>query len=259
MNKRLISVCALALAAAMALAQGGPPGGGFGGGFGPGMMMGGPGGNEMGLLSRKDVQDDLALSADQKAKIGEMQKKYRPQRGGPGGPGGGPGGGGGGFGGPPGQGGGDFDPDQMRAEMEKRQAEQKKEVAAILTESQVKRLGEIKIQMAGNMAVMDPEVQEALNITDDQKSEMHEAMDQMRENMRPPEGGGDGEPPDFKQMQAQMKKMQDDMNAAIGKVLTADQKAKLKAMGGKPFKRVDPPMGQRGPGGPGGPGGGSGF
>lgn len=262
MKKNLMSLCAFALALTMAAAQGGPPGGGPpGGGFGPGqggpgMMMGGPGGGgDFGLLTRKDVQDDLQLTTDQKTKIAEMQKKYRPQRGGPGGPGGGPGGGG-----PPGGGGGDFDPDQMRAQMEKRQAEQKKAVEGILTETQIKRLGEIKIQMQGNMAVMDPEVKKALDISEDQNSQIQAAMDDMRENMRPSEGGNDGGPPDFKQMQAQMKKMQDDMNAAIAKILTADQKAKLKTMGGKPFKRVDPPMGQGRPGGPGGgPGDGGGF
>ncbi|MBS1726888.1 MAG: hypothetical protein JST51_09220 [Armatimonadetes bacterium] len=267
MKIKCITLGMLAIAlTSLSMAQGGPPGGGPPGGFqggpgGPMGMRGGPGGSEIGLLTRQDVQDDLQLTAEQKTKVAALAKKYMGQRGGPGG--GGPGGGGpGGFGGPPpggggqggppgGGGGGDFDPDEMRAQMEKRQAEEKKAVAEILTDAQEKRLAEIKVQMQGNQAVMDPEVQKKLGITDDQKDQIQVAMDDVRENMPRPDFSS-GERPDPQQMQAQMKKMQAQMDEAIGKVLTADQKAKLKALGGKPFKRVDPKPGQGRPGGGGG-------
>jgi Spy/CpxP family protein refolding chaperone len=238
----IVSVIAFALQASIN-AQGGPPPGmrGVPGGFGA------PGGeSEISLLGRNDVQEDLQLTADQKNKVQALVKKYQPQRG----PGGGPGGGqrGGGQGGPPGGPpmggpGGSFDPEGMRAEMEKRQAEQKKAIATVLTESQIKRLGEIKVQMQGNMAVFDPEIQKKLNISDEQKDKLEVAMDEQRENMRPPDFGN-GERPDPKQMQEQMKKMQAQMSTAIDGILSTNQKARLRELGGKAFKRVDPQPGQ---------------
>lgn len=254
MKRRLLTLGVLAFAlSALTTAQGGPPQGGppgQGGPGGPGMMMGGPGGfgnSDVQLLGRKDVQDDLQLTSDQKAKVAELQKKYQPQRGGPGGggPGGPPAGGGGFNGAPPG---GNFDPDEMAARMEKQQAEQKKAIAAILTEAQVKRLGEIRVQIQGNAYATSPEGQKALGVTEDQMDKIQVAMDDIRENMPRPDFGN-GERPDPQQMQAQMKKMQDQLNNAIGAILTADQKAKLKEMGGKAFKRVDPQPGQGRPGG----------
>lgn len=257
MKTKILSLFAVTMAfSALSIAQGGPPQGGPGGGPGMGGPGGPGGGNEISLLGRKDVQDDLQLTSDQKTKVEALVKKYQPQRrGGPGGGGPGGGGPGGGQGGPPGgggqggpPGGGDFDPDEMRAQMEKRQAEQKKAIAAILSESQVNRLGEIKIQLQGNSAVMDPEVGEKIGLSDDQRDKIQVAMEDIRENMPRPEFHS-GERPDLKQMQAQMKKMQEQMDSAIGSVLTADQKAKLKALGGKTFKRVDPQPGQGRPGG----------
>lgn len=254
----LAGIAALAIQAT-AMAQGGPPpGGGFGGPGGPG----GPGGgqNEISLLGRQDVQDDLALTADQKTKVEALVKKYQPQRGrgGQGGPGGGgppQGGFGGGQGGPPGgggqggpPGGGDFDPEAMRAQIEKRQAEQKKAIAAVLTEAQIKRLGEIKVQMAGSSAVMDPEIGKKIDLTEDQRDRIQVMMEDERENMPRPDFNS-GERPDPKQMQEQMKKMQAKINSGIDAILTASQKAKLKELGGKAFKRVDPQPGQRPQGG----------
>lgn len=243
MKRKLLIVSVIAFAfQASVNAQGGPPPGMMGGLGGPG----GPGGgNQISLLGRKDVQDDLQLTADQKTKLEVLLKKYQPQRG-QGGPGG-PGGQGGQRGGPPGGGqGGDFDPEARRAEMEKRQAEQKKALAGVLSEAQVKRLGEIQIQLQGNMAVLDPEVQKKLNLSDEQRDKLEVAMEEQRENMRPPDFGN-GERPDPKQMQENMKKMQAQTNAAIDGILTTNQKARLKELGGKTFKRVDPQPGQ-GPG-----------
>ena len=41
----------------------------------------------------------------------------------------------------------------------------------------------------------------------------------------------------------EQKKIDDAANADLGAILTDDQKAKLKEMGGKPFARKDPPRG----------------
>lgn len=260
-RKTLAVLVAILAVGAMAAAQGGPPQGGppqggpggrmfFGGPGGPG----GPGGNKLMLLQRNDVQTDLQLTADQKTKLSELQKKQRGQMRGPGGPGG------------PGDGGGEPpDPEQMRAEMEKRMKEQDAQVNAILTSDQQKRLKEIAIQLQGNSAILQEDVQKELGITDNQKDAIEAAMqaqrdqmDEMRENGGGPGEGGPGG--DRQAMMAAMKKMQDSLNTELGKVLTTEQAAKLKAMGGKTFVRKDPERGPgfgggRGPGG-GGPGGG---
>lgn len=242
MKLRTIGSCAAALVMATVCAaqgfggppQGGPPQGGPGG-FGqgpggPGGRMGGPMNGVM-LLSRKDVQDDLQLTADQKSKLNQLRQNFRP--------------------GPrPDD---DGDPDQMRQAMEKRQADEKKQVDAILTDTQKKRLGEIKIQIQGGMALLDPEVQAALGVSDDQKDKLRDVMEEQRENMRPPDPGEGGERPDPQQMMAQMKKAQEKLTAALVAVLTSDQQAKFKTMAGKTFKQQNQGFGPGGPGG--GPGG----
>lgn len=218
--------------------QGGPPRGGQGG---PGrmMMMDGPGGgSSLMLLQRQDVQEDLQLTAEQKAKLSDLQKKQRESMRG--------------FRPDP-----DSDPEDMRAQMEKRRKEEDAKTNAILTTDQQKRIKEIAVQLQGNAAILNPDIQKELGITEDQKSAIEAALQSQRDQMEDlREQGRDGGP---ETMMASMKKVQESLNTELGKILTTEQAAKLKALGGKAFKRKDPPAGQfRGGGGPGGPGGGPG-
>ncbi len=177
-----------------------------------------------------------------------------------GGRGGGPGGQGGPGGPPPGQGGQGGpppdlqggDPDQMRSQMEKRRAEEQKKIEAILTPAQVTRMKEIQIQLQGNSAILDPEVQKTLGITDDQKASIAAAQEDQRDQMEANRDKMMRGELTREDMQVIMKQQQDRSNAALGKILTTDQAAKLKTMGGKAFKRQDPPADGRGPGGGGG-------
>ena len=239
---------ALAIAAALMLATvaliAQPPAGGGGrgqGGFGQRGMMGG-GNSSLQLVSRKDVQDDLKITEAQKKQLDELNAKMREemqamrenmQAGG-------------------------GDPQGMRAQMEKMNADYAKKVDAILTPEQQKRLKEIRVQLDGNRAILNADVQKELGITADQKAKidaaqkaMNDKRQAMMEEMR--NGGGDRQT-----MQESMKKMNDEFNADLAKVLTAEQAAKLKTMGGAPFKAAPPQQGGGFGGGNRGGGGGTG-
>lgn len=204
-------IAAVGCMAMLAVAQGGGRQG-----FGMGFMGGGDSSGIM-LLQREDVKRDLKLSDDQKSKLTAQQDKARDdmreifQN-------------------------ANGDRDQMQADMKKFFEKSQKDIAAILTKEQAARLKEINIQIAGNGAVLFPDVQKDLGLTDDQvtkikdlQSKQRDAMQGLGEKMRNQELS-------FEEFQDAMKKNRDILNTEIGKVLTSDQKAKLKTMGGKEFK-----------------------
>lgn len=212
-------VCATALVVA-AMAQGGPGGQGRGmrGGFNmqdrSGVM----------LLGRTDVQRDLALTTEQRDKLQAMQDEMRSkmremfQGGG---------------------GGGADTQDAMRTLMESTQ----KEVAAILTPAQMKRLGEIRIQLMGARAAMDPEVQKSLGVTADQKTRLDRLMTGMQEANAAVRARMQNGDLSREEGMASMTRNTEVLNAEIAKVLTEEQNAKLKEMGGKKFEAEEQPQG----------------
>jgi hypothetical protein len=231
---RNLLVISLLAVTSLALAQGGGQGRGQGrGGFGQGR---GGGMTPMTLLMRGDVRKDLELSEEQITKVEALQ----PQRG----PGGAAGAGGGqrGQGGGQRQGGGQGGQltDEQRATMQeaarKRAEEQKAAIAAILKPEQVTRLAEIGYQLQGNMALMQADTQKALGLDEKQvaavkdlQTKQQEAMQALMQKMRDQELTRE-------ELQEKMTKNTDIMKAELGKILKADQAAKLKAMGGtKPF------------------------
>ncbi len=170
-------------------------GGGGGMGFGPPSMAR--------LASIDKVQEELKLTGDQKEKIqkindearAEMRKQFDS--------------------------GGRPDPEKMRSLRD----EQASKLNEVLKEDQQKRLMGIFIQVMGSCAVMDPAVGKAIDLTDDQKSKLREAMGP------PPEGGlgagGGGE-----SFQARREKM----DKEVASVLTDEQKKKLESLKGEKFE-----------------------
>ena len=221
MKKLLIGIAVLALAV-FSQAQRGQ---------GMGMMMGQGGGNPLMLLAREDVQEDLALTSEQKEKLLEFTgqeamrnrfMKFMQDSG--------------------------MSFEDMRSEegrkklapmMEKMQADMKKEIEAVMTPAQVKRLGEINVQFNGNRSVMQKDIAKALAITEAQQTKIDalnkgvgEARRALMEKMRNQELS-------MEEFQEKNKKNDDILDAEIGKVLTDAQKAKLSEMGGKKFVRKD--------------------
>jgi Spy/CpxP family protein refolding chaperone len=194
------------------------------------------------MLGRKDVQADLKLTDDQKKKVTEMLTAMREERR---------------------QtfenmrSSGSFDPEAMQSAMKKMNADYTAKMNAILTADQQKRVKEIGLQIQKNGAIADPDVQNELNITAEQKSKIDDLMQKFQgammdlgQKMRSGEIDQEAARPLFK-------KNADTLNDELGKILTADQAAKLKMMGGAPFA-ADPNegpqfrMGGRGGGGGGG-------
>jgi hypothetical protein len=158
-----IVVAGMLLAVGMVAVVSAQPGGGFGG-FG--------GGGPLQLIGNKAVQEDLKMTEEQIAKIGEWRKEFftksmdimKDKGIDFGGFGKGGGGKGGGF---------KLDPEMM-AKMAEAQAEVTKvaykDLAQILNEGQIKRLKQIARQQMNINAFTDPETVEALKLTDSQKT-----------------------------------------------------------------------------------------
>lgn len=208
---RMAAMTALVMVTALAMAQGRGQGGM--------MRMGGMGGKTQ-LLSRDDVKKDLALTSEQETKLDDLRQaqrdKMREAMQGAGG-----------------------DMEAMRETMTKMMKESEKATLAVLTADQNKRLKEIWVQLTGNGVIMDEEMQKELGVTAEQKTKIkglqtkqQEAMTAVFEKMRNQEI-------DREQMQESMKKNQEVMNTELGKIMTEEQKTKLKAMSGKPFKADD--------------------
>jgi len=227
---KALIVAAVLTIGAISMAQGGGQGRGQGGGGRQGGMFGGRGGGgPAGLVNRADVQKDIKITDEQKKKLEEYQSKQREEqrarmeemRNGGGG------------------GGGGFDREAMQKMQAENQAKQEKAIKEILDEKQWNRVREIWVQLNGNRAILNAEVQAKLNLTDDQKAKIkelqakqQEANQSVMEKMRNQEITRE-------EMQEANKKNNDALSAELGKVLTEDQAKALKAMGGEPFKADD--------------------
>lgn len=208
----------------------------FGGGQGQGITIGsfGPGPETVShpdmLLMRQDVQTDLGITSDQRKQLEDAQDGMFS---------------GVSFGtagdnavvvqgGPPSSGGTAGAPDFK--------AIQKKiedQVDHILTPPQKSRLKEIAIQLAGNAAVLDAGVENGLGLGEQQRAKVKDLDSKERaangavfEKAR----AGDLQPDQVMQI---IRKNGQTLNTELGKILTDSQKAKLRAMGGKPFKAAD--------------------
>ena len=238
-SKAISLIIISALSVSIALAQGGGGGGRGQGRGGFGGQRGGGANYELNLLNRKDVQKDLGLTDDQVTKVEDYITKSRPQRGAGGGAGGGGNGGGGNRGNGGGGAGGGQMTEEQRAAFAKAAAERKektrKELLDIISETQLKRVDEINLQIQGNLAVMSADVQKSLGLSTDQvdkikdlQKKQGEATQALMQKMRDQELTRE----DF---MAANTKNNDTMKVELGKILTSDQAAKLKAMQGKPF------------------------
>jgi hypothetical protein len=155
-GKMIVAVGVVALLAAPARAQQGRGFGMFGGGAA--------------LLTNKGVQKELKVTDEQAGKLDtfaqEMREKQREQfekfR--------------------------DVPKEERREKMQEMgrtmNAELLKGLRGILQPEQVKRFEQIQLQQSGPNAFLTPRVQEALKLTDDQKSKIRELNDELGQSMR---------------------------------------------------------------------------
>lgn len=205
-------------------------------------MFGGPGGaNDTFLLRREDVRRDLALTSDQKGQLDKIQEDMMAQfRAGMGGPGGGGGGG-------RRNGGGGEQPTEeerakRRAEMEARMKEITDKTNAVLTADQQKRLKEIGIQLAGARAIMRPDVQKELALSDEVKKKIETLNEGLQNANREIMRKMRDQEIEREDAMALMQKNNTALEAELAKLTNDEQKAKIKAMGGKAFQADEQPQ-----------------
>jgi hypothetical protein len=221
--KKLILIVAIF---AMAVASQAQRGGGM-----MGMMGGGGGVNNLMLLGREDVQEDLNLTLDQKTKLAEftdrqaMMSRFQKVMADSG-----------------------MSFEDMRSEegrkkmqpmMEKMQAEITKEVEAVMTPEQNTRLKQIALQFYGFRSVQNKDVAKALEITDGQKAKIEELNKKVGEARMALFQKIQSQEITREEMQEKMAKNDEILNAEIGKLLTDAQKAKFTEMSGKKFNKRD--------------------
>jgi hypothetical protein len=233
MNKKMLFAALIVSAAALSFGQFGGGGGGRGG-MSPGM-----------LVTRKDVQKDLNLSTDQLNQIIKIQTdmrdamRARMQ-------------------GVDFQNMSDEDRQKMFADMQKANDATNDKYEAVLTKTQHSRVIGIFLQLNGNSAALNKEIQTILSVTTSQKAKIDDlrakqqaAMGETMQKVRSGEL-------QWSDMQGIMQKSRDVMNTEIGKILTATQKAKIVSLQGAKFTPVEEPN-NGGRGGWGGGGGGGGW
>lgn len=231
--------------------RGGRGQGGPGGRFGGGMMGGQQNGDAImiGLLREEPVRTELELMPDQVEALQKIAEEQRGQR--------------------PDFGGGNFQEmseeerraafEKMQSEMAKRMAETKAKVEEVLLPAQFERLEQIALQVRGDRALTQEDVQKKLTFTDEQKTKTSELVTGFGDKMREMFTSGDREG-----MREKMEAGQKQLGTDLVAVLTTEQKAEYEKLKGKPFDVSTVNVGRgfggggRGQGGPGGFGGGRG-
>jgi hypothetical protein len=229
-------VAAFVIASA-AFAQGG---GGRGGQQRGGMQFGNMANSESALLQRADVQKDIKLTDDQKAKLNvvrqEMMEKVQAQfqgmRGGR--DGGASGTTGGGNAGQAGARGG-FDMTEVQKQMEALQKEANDKSKAILTEEQWKRLGQIKVQLAGANIFLETEFGKKLGLKAQQKIEINRLIEDQAAANREIMGKMRDQNADRTALMGEIRKNDVILRDAVEKILTDEQKTILAELEGPKF------------------------
>ena len=195
-------------------------------------MGGGPGGGLM-LLTNKSVQQELKVDDTQAEKLNSFAQGLREKQG------------------EQFQKLQDLSQEERRAKMQElgqaMSAEIRKGLTDLLKPEQVKRFEQIQLQQMGVLgAPAMPRVQEALNLTDDQKSKLRSIQEEQQESMRElfQGGGSGGDRAAAMQKISELRKKGNDKAMAL---LTDSQKASWKDLTGEPFEvRIEP---GQGPGG----------
>jgi len=226
---KLALIVALAALVCGAMAQGGGGAGGGGGRQRGGQRGGGNPYAPMSLAGREEVQKEIGITDDQKAKISELATATRAKAR------------------EAGQAAGQDRQARQEANA-KVNAEALKSLGEILKPEQMKRLRELQIQWTGKTIVIaDKEVQAEIGITDEQKTKLTDLQTRQQAAMREAMQNAQGDPAAAAEARTKNAKI---MEEEIDKVLTDAQKSKLKEMGGKELPKPAPAA--RGGGGGGG-------
>jgi len=126
-----------------------------------------------------------------------------------------------------------------------------KSLAEVLSADQMNRFKQIELQQRGYNALGDAKIQDALKLTDEQRSNLKTIQEDIRREQKELFAGGT-RGGDFKAAQEKMENFRKESTTKVMGVLTADQKKAWRQMTGEPFKLETPAFG--GFGGAGGKG-----
>ena len=168
----------------------------------------GMGGDSLFLLSQKSVQDELKLEGEQIAKAAQLSATREAAR----------------------QGAQNLTREERRKQFEEQSEANNKAVAEFLNADQAKRLRQISLQQLGARAFEDPEVADALILTDEQKGRITTIQEDARTQMRSLFQGGNRE-----QAAGQFDALRRATTQKVTDLLTAEQKTKWKELIGEQF------------------------
>ena len=208
----LAAACVTALVGNLTAQPPNRPGpGGFGG------RMQASGANKLMMLRSPEVQEEIALTAEQKEQLIDWSESFREKM-------------------------QEKTKDIPRQDFRKRMEiiaelskEGEKELSQMLKPEQLKRLEQISVQSQGNRALQNPEIQEKLGITAEQKEKLREISSESGKAMRELFGGGRPDPQKFQEIREKMQALQKKIGEQMQNVLTSEQKAKWKELTGEPF------------------------
>jgi Spy/CpxP family protein refolding chaperone len=127
--------------------------------------------------------------------------------------------------------------------------EMEKKLQEILKPEQLERLKQIRLQMAGPMALASPEVVKALELNDEQKGKIKTLLDQSREKAREAMQGARDLPADQRTaMWEKVQQQRKETAAKVMEVLTPQQREKFEKMQGAKIELNFPARGPRGGG-----------
>jgi Spy/CpxP family protein refolding chaperone len=172
-----------------------------------GGFRGGMGRDGVSLLTQKSVQEELKLSDEQKKKVEELASKQRENF----------------------KGFKDLSEEERKQKFQERSKASKEEVAKILNQEQQKRFKQISLQLAGSRAFSDPEVVDALKLTDEQKEKIKGIQEDSFKEMREAFQG------DREEARKKMESIRKSADEKAQGVLTQEQKTKWKDMTGAAF------------------------
>lgn len=170
------------------------------------------------LLTHEDVQAELALTNDQKARLKDVRREHfretRERR----------------------RGDSDRDVKMRRVEMERMHAEVAEKTAPLFTSVQKKRLKEIRVQVSGYRIALDAEIAREIGITSEQKELFDNLMESLMQGYDDDwESVRRGELASYDVMSTGVKRL-DLLEMEIVKLLAEGQRAKIEQMQGKPFR-----------------------
>ncbi|MBX7166357.1 MAG: hypothetical protein K1X74_08395 [Pirellulales bacterium] len=206
----LVAVALIASVPLVGFAQDGPGGprrGGGDRGFG-GPRFGGP----VMLLMQESVRKELNLAQEQLDKLTELldeqREAFEESR--------------------------ELSQEERRAAFEDMRKKTNDMLAQLLSGDQLKRIKQIGWQQQGPQAFSDPEVAQALALTDEQQQKIAEIEEESRAAMRKLfEGGGEG---NREGMRAKAEELRKQTGERLLAVLTEPQQESWKSLVGEPFK-----------------------